>query len=607
MTGSILRRGKNQCHYRFFPGAIYLHDGIFVIVDRWDSQGIIGVDRESVMSEIRARSAAFLDHDTLPDGPQDLSMEELKGVRSRIFPLVFVCAVCKRVVHSLDNPANLVDRLAEAGRQCQAMGHSFFPRQFRFVSVDPCGFVGEGFDPSQSYCRSHRAAPLNLVTYASERVANFRWACTQPSCGTELRVNGISHACPSDAIRNDKTQATPPKDPRSTQIQLITKNVVSLPEVFTRVNLQDSRRLDIKEYSNWKARVLTAVCSWENYVTPDLTTDIHAIRGDYGDRLLDALEEVARTRPEVAEQVRRNLPADLSSRSSGTGRQIPDRTANEMLDFLLAINQPPSGLARSLVRENPELSIPLARMGIRDVVLLEELNLTTVLYGYSRGEYLTRKRRLRLFAERDERRHGHRSEWKIYCSPVNTEGVMLVLDPLKLYGFISDKLGERMTSCENPTDLCKCAETIAMMYDHGERQPVFGFRDSGSGSAWLYRIIHTMSHLFIRNLGRTTGVEESSIAEMLFPSCSSVLLYASQSGEFNLGTFSTCFENYLEELLAGVRERADDCLYDPVCLQDLNGACPACLLIGEVSCENFNRDLSRKYLVGDGHVKGYWQ
>jgi hypothetical protein len=604
MTGGILRRGKNQCHYRFFPGAIYLHDGIFVQVDRWDTEGMIGVDRDSIMSEISVRSAGFLGHDQLPPSPQDLSIEELKSIRSRVFPLVFMCSVCKRVVHSLDNPMRLVERLREAERECSHMGHKFFPRQFRFVSVDPCGFVGEGFDPSDTYCRKHRSASMRLNTYESERVANFRWACTQHGCGTELKVTGVSHSCPSDEIRQDKIDSN--RDPSSTQIQLITKNVVSLPEIFTRVNLQDPRRLDIRNFSSWKSRVLKAVCTWENYVTPDLTTELHRIGFDSSDKLLDAIADIAKTRPELAEQLRKGLPSDLTSGSSSKEEEIEERTGNEMLDFLLAINQPPSGVARSLIRERAELKPSLSEMGIRDIVLLEELNLTTVLYGLSRGEYLARKRRLRLFMHSQTRRHGQRPEWTIYCSPVNTEGVMLVLDPVKMHRYIAEKVGGTAAPCDNPSDLSRCAKAIAMMYDHEERQPVFGFRNSSSGSAWLYRVMHTLSHLFIRSLGRTTGVEESSIAEMLFPSCSSILLYVNQSGEFNLGTFSTCFENYLEEVLRGVRDRAEDCLYDPVCLQDSGGACPACLLIGEVSCENFNRDLSRKYLVGDGDVKGYW-
>ena len=185
---------------------------------------------------------------------------------------------------------------------------------------------------------------------------------------------------------------------------------------------------------------------------------------------------------------------------------------------------------------------------------------------------------------------------------------MLVLDPVKIYSYVGDNTDEGLRPCDNTEDVTQCLRALGLTYNHNEREPIFGFRNHpNTASAYIYRALHSLSHLFIRVLGKVSGVDESSIAEMIFPTRCSVLLYVNQCGEFNLGTFSTCFESYLEEICERVNDRAEDCLYDPICTIDADSSCPACLQLGEVSCENFNRDLSRKYLIGGENVRGLWQ
>jgi hypothetical protein len=59
-----------------------------------------------------------------------------------------------------------------------------------------------------------------------------------------------------------------------------------------------------------------------------------------------------------------------------------------------------------------------------------------------------------------------------------------------------------------------------------------------------------------------------------------------------------------------VVDRGGACVYDPVCMEE-TGACHACMHVSEMSCEHFNRNLSRRYLFGwiepDGdEFIGYW-
>ena len=48
---------------------------------------------------------------------------------------------------------------------------------------------------------------------------------------------------------------------------------------------------------------------------------------------------------------------------------------------------------------------------------------------------------------------------------------------------------------------------------------------------------------------------------------------------------------------------AKECPQDPACLRDEGGACIACLFVPEFVCGNFNNDLDRDCLVGDGNTR----
>lgn len=597
-----MRRGNSQCHYRYFPGAIYLHDGIYVRVDEWDSDEVPFINKEAVLAEINQRATNFRDYDVIPDTTQSIDIQQLRRIRSTIFPRTFYCTTCYKII-TANTPDLLIGALREAESNCRRSGHAFTPKQFRYVSIDSCGFIGEGFDRDDVACTMHPTAPIEFRTNNSERISNFRWKCSIPGCGTEYGVFGRGHDCDYsiDIIRQ---RARDGQNPRGTNIEMVTKNIVAIPEVFHRVNLQDERRYDIKAIPDWKRKVFVGVTGGMQLVTPNLVRDVRNVQTGTSS-LLAEIEVIERTNPTMAKRLREMI-AQESPDQLGADEEISDITAEGMLDFLLAINQPPSDMARSIRDQMPSMIPSIEGLGLKDIVLLEELNLTTVLYGYSRGEYSPNDRRL-CFYQYSLGTRSRRRGIRVYCSPVGTEGLMLVFDPSIIYRFVKDRVGTYIEDANDPNDKDECSKIIARTYNPVEREPIFGFRQSDTPSAWIYRPIHSMTHLFMRALGRTSGVDESSIAEMLFPSCCAALIFVNQSGEFNLGTFATCVDNFLDQIISIVAERAEDCIYDPICTQDSGGSCPSCLQIGEMSCENFNRDLSRTYINGDRNTRGLWQ
>lgn len=133
-------------------------------------------------------------------------------------------------------------------------------------------------------------------------------------------------------------------------------------------------------------------------------------------------------------------------------------------------------------------------------------------------------------------------------------------------------------------------------------------------------LVHTLAHLFIRQLSLDCGYSSSALRERIYagPDMCGLLIYtASADSEGSLGGLvqqgrTPRFEATMQALL----ENAQWCSSDPLCSEHdpmqtgkLNGAaCHACGLVAETSCEFANRFLDRALicdLVG-GSRTGYF-
>jgi hypothetical protein len=130
-----------------------------------------------------------------------------------------------------------------------------------------------------------------------------------------------------------------------------------------------------------------------------------------------------------------------------------------------------------------------------------------------------------------------------------------------------------------------------------------------------YVLLHTISHLLIKELTFFCGYGQAALQERLYVSndagtkMSGILIYtASGDSEGTLGGLVRMGKpGYLEEVVTKALEKATWCSNDPVCsesghLDEASGvspaSCYACTLLPETSCENFNSHLDRGLVVG---------
>lgn len=123
-------------------------------------------------------------------------------------------------------------------------------------------------------------------------------------------------------------------------------------------------------------------------------------------------------------------------------------------------------------------------------------------------------------------------------------------------------------------------------------------------------LIHTISHILIKELEFLCGYPATSLNERLFideQNMQGLLIYtvAGAEGSFG-GLVSQATEQQITRILKSALNRASDCASDPICYNTDDGqgigglnmaACYSCTLVPENACEEFNSFLDRALLI----------
>jgi len=125
-------------------------------------------------------------------------------------------------------------------------------------------------------------------------------------------------------------------------------------------------------------------------------------------------------------------------------------------------------------------------------------------------------------------------------------------------------------------------------------------------------LIHTLSHLLIKELEFLCGYPSTSLNERLFVdenNMQGVLIYTVAGAEGSYGgLISQGTLKKFKRLLQSAIFRARDCASDPVCYSSIDGqgvgglnmaACYSCSLLPETACEEFNCFLDRALLIDE--------
>ncbi|GAB3624196.1 DUF1998 domain-containing protein [Mariniluteicoccus endophyticus] len=144
-----------------------------------------------------------------------------------------------------------------------------------------------------------------------------------------------------------------------------------------------------------------------------------------------------------------------------------------------------------------------------------------------------------------------------------------------------------------------------------------------------YWLLHTLSHVLLREMALSSGYGAASISERLYawqadgdrtPAAGLLLMTTSSDSDGTLGGLVQLSEpDRLEQLVRTALRKATRCSSDPICSHRtpqppedfLHGAaCHCCSMASETSCEKANRFLDRRFLIplsGDDENLAFFQ
>ncbi|MCF8356599.1 MAG: DUF1998 domain-containing protein [Melioribacteraceae bacterium] len=245
----------------------------------------------------------------------------------------------------------------------------------------------------------------------------------------------------------------------------------------------------------------------------------------------------------------------------------------------------------------------LSELGIENLIKLKKIKITVVQTAYTRQEPMDKDQFLK--GDYEKVKPKYTSKWNNqtqYLPAVENfgEGIFINFDTNKIEKWLDEIINEE-----------KFIKRIRKLQNNAEQNDLIK-NDRFLNLRFLAKfvMIHTLSHLLIKEFEFSVGYPATSLNERLYINnnqMSGLMLYtvAGSEGSFG-GLISQANELSFKKILKSALYRAKDCASDPVCYNTIDGqgvgglnmaACYSCVLVPDISCEEFNSFLDRALLI----------
>lgn len=115
--------------------------------------------------------------------------------------------------------------------------------------------------------------------------------------------------------------------------------------------------------------------------------------------------------------------------------------------------------------------------------------------------------------------------------------------------------------------------------------------------AYIYLLLHSLSHQVMHSIADVSGLDRDGLGELIFPADLAFVVYRKGMTP-DLGNISAMWRNHSADFLRRILDpRMLRCGSGSLC-DTRGGACPACVMVSEVTCIGGNQLLSRASLKG---------
>lgn len=259
---------------------------------------------------------------------------------------------------------------------------------------------------------------------------------------------------------------------------------------------------------------------------------------------------------------------------------------------------------RNLIFHRQPIS-SLNDLGISNLTQVNRLKITTVQTAYTRQEPLDKDVFLSGSDDESDISAKYTSDWAnqtIYLPAIENfgEGVFIEFNEGKIDKWLEQLFTNKTSS--------KRFETIKRNLSNYDFITPDKFVNDSHLAKFI--LIHTISHILIKEFEFVVGYPATSLSERLFiddNEMSGMLIYTIAGAEGSFGGLVSQGEvKKFKQIFNSALIRATDCTSDPVCYNTVDGqgvgglnlaACYSCALLPETSCEEFNSFLDRGFLI----------
>lgn len=622
----VMHRSVVQAMYRYLPGRwvdFYIkgsRQNYSAYVTNWNSEKLekANIDRikravwmrlAEVQDEFRKGFAPLNEPSSWAVMTPKTAEDQNNAVITNVSPLFFFCSEpsCRRTYQYRTSNACLNE-----SKKCPTCKKGTLT-QIRMIYYCNCGWAGpveEPLCPNQCHKPFRQAGTYTYICTGCKRAVELHKVC--PTCGKLLM--------PRNAL--DTAQFYP--------------HSISL------IDLVDHEK---EEYiNNQDAGCYIVIARWLGLLSQERYEE--AIRFNlYGAsdteqdaRIAATVENLRKHIPGMPEELYIKIAKDQLQISDSPNQEIANaiqqakhhisvgtseqlhRIALTLLEYDEVLNPPshdvltlseaaPTAVEMCAISDESDYTIAAQKAGFSHVQASGRVPFIMAVYGYSRKENQITNKGTCLCAF--SRENATRSN--IYATRMETEGVLFELDRRMILSWlVSLHVIDSLEYQESMSDEEVKAWFLNNM--NSANIPMYNNIDEAAHPRFfkVYRLLHSISHILIKQAASVCGLDKNSLSEYLFCEIPAVFIYCQNSQGFNLGAMFSAVEAQFADWVRMAMTEVNQCIFDPVCLSE-TGACAGCLYLNDVSCVHFNKDLDRRLLIGytnpstGNHEKGFWE
>jgi len=603
-----MRRGRSQATYRYLPGNfIDFEDGnCIAFIERWDSYEVKeGVNKIRIVEEIKKGLFRYADEGKTfkEKSPEDfVILSPRYGIDVELAPLTFICSNCG-LAYSFFNLSHF-ERATRGRFTCNSCNGKL--KQLDLIYRHNCGYAGQ---VQVRQCPTHGKDSMRLVRGAS--IGEDRWVCSK--CGYKISLNTRCPSC------NHPKFIHPVPFRQGDVFMRKGLSMINLPFLDEKKLYNDplSSKMIIGEYlglTNKYGFAAKELLDTSNDAKAEENADAFQKdiekwrKSGMTDEQIEAVlgSKVFSKTQFKKQEVRNKIKDEIDKLLPISPEELKDTAINtfEYMETLKMKNKKSMAevIADAKATNSPILTklnfFPklLRRIGVANSYVLGDLSMINAAFGFTRESDDSN-----LSPFNWDRYDGKR--FPIYINKTETEAIMFEIDRMKIIQWLfKNKIIDKMPSKTDDASLKLWflqninAEAIKSFEEIPEEETI---------TKAVYGLLHSMSHSLLIRASSQCGLDKDSLGELIFSEIPAILIYSNSSTSFQLGGLFTLFESKIRPWLDQSIEDVENCIYDPLCIED-KGACHSCLYTSEISCEHFNKDLSRRYLIGYKNATGFW-